>query len=96
MGMNQQSQPPHDFGNAMAFNQLLDKFESIQDQLSTFVSDGQQQLDRFKKKLARMDNDKADAVDLKQLATHLQQVAGQLGTMESGILQEFRVSQEIY
>lgn len=86
---------PHDFGNAAAFNELLNKFEDIQGQLSTFVADGQEQLNRFKKKLARMDQDKAEALDVKQLATQLQQVAGQLGTMESGILQEFRVSQEI-
>lgn len=77
------------------FSDLLQQFDEIQQQISFFVDGGQKELARFKSKLNQMNTTKADTTEVKRLGDQLQVVANQLGTMENGLLAEFRVSQSL-
>lgn len=77
------------------FAELLQQFDDIQKQINSFVDGGQKELERFRSKLDRMDTRKADTAEVKRLGDQLQTVSTHLGTMENGLLAEFRVSQSL-
>lgn len=77
------------------FSDLLDLFDTIQRKLNNFVIEGGEQLQKIERRVRDLEDGVIKKQEIENLARDLETIRRQIGTMESGLISEFRVSQEI-